>query len=173
MPADPAATPTTGTGSDGERFQDATQGLWDFTDGDVLVACPGCRAPALVRILARHETFLLHSSRELICGRCLLRRRTDASVLYRTGPRDPFFDEPLWLQTPCGGHVLWAFNEGHTAFLRDVVTARLREGVREPAAPRPYSDRLPRWVLDRMNRREVLAALDRLDALADEHRRGR
>jgi hypothetical protein len=47
-----------------------------------------------------------------------------------TGPDalvDNCFGLPLWLQTPCIGRTLWAFNARHLAYLKQFLQAELRE----------------------------------------------
>ncbi len=46
----------------------------------------------------------------------------------RDTPQDPLFRLALWLQTPCGSHVLWAFNYAHLDFLEGYVAASLEAG---------------------------------------------
>lgn len=36
---------------DGPRYQDDSDGVWTFTNEDILVLCPSCSAPAIVRII--------------------------------------------------------------------------------------------------------------------------
>ena len=78
----------------------------------------------------------------------------------------------LWLQTPCAGERLWAFNEEHLEFLRGAIGATLRERAtfrgfdgrehidkyygRIPAA-------LPTWMKLAKHRDEVLAALAKME----------
>ncbi|MFD4542021.1 hypothetical protein [Streptomyces bauhiniae] len=81
------------------------------------------------------------------------------------GGEDPFFQQPLWLQTRCGGHILWAFNEEHVDELSAYVGAQLRErgGVRPTMS---MFARLPAWMKRADNRSEVLAGLETLRELA-------
>src|SRR5438874_5956664 len=75
------------------------------------------------------------------------------------GPNDPFFDRPLWLQTPCCGHILWAYNSRHLDTLRSYVAADLRERTGPTMG---MLDRLPAWIKKANHRTEVLRAIDRL-----------
>lgn len=72
---------------------------------------------------------------------------------------DLCFGLPLWLNTTCAGHTLWAFNAAHLDLLRAYISAMLREGG-------PYSGsvgaRLPSW-LKRAKRTTVLRALSALE----------
>lgn len=80
------------------------------------------------------------------------------------GTEDPFFGEPLWLQTRCVGRILWAYNEAHIDELAAFVGARLRE--RGPTPTLAMVSRLPLWMKRADNRDEVLAGLDHLRDLA-------
>ncbi|GAA4048757.1 hypothetical protein [Nonomuraea soli] len=62
----------------------------------------------------------------------------------------------LWLQTPCRGHVLWAYDAEHLDFLERYVRAALRE--REPNRNAGLASRLPGWLKSAKNRHAVLAA---------------
>lgn len=67
------------------------------------------------------------------------------------------FGTPLWLRTECcGGHLLWANNTDHLAYLERYVAAGLRE---RPPGPAPLSWKLPAWMKDAKNRQEVLRAM--------------
>jgi hypothetical protein len=76
--------------------------------------------------------------------------------------RDDYFGLSLWLQTECGGHVLWAKNEGHLLFLERYVAADLRE--RTPNMNGSLPSRLPTWIKLAKHRDEVLRCLQRLRA---------
>jgi hypothetical protein len=81
------------------------------------------------------------------------------------GTEDPFFRQPLWLQTRCVGHILWAYNEQHIDELAAYVGAVLRE--RDASPTMAMFARLPVWMKRADNRAEVLAGLGRLRALAE------
>ena len=79
-------------------------------------------------------------------------------------PVDPFFGLPLFLQAPCCGNVLWAWNLEHLDLLTTIVGAALRE--RDRASTVTSNDtllgKLPRWVKAAKNREAVLACAGRL-----------
>ena len=76
-------------------------------------------------------------------------------------PYDPHFGFRLWLQTRCAGDVLWAYNAEHLAFLREYVSASVRE--RTPNANGSLASRLPRWIKQAQNRAAVIRAARRLE----------
>jgi hypothetical protein len=85
------------------------------------------------------------------------------------GPVDWYFHLPLWLQTPCCGETLWAYNARHLDFLEDFVRAALRERTRGEHGWRNQAlrTRLPKWMLAAKNRPDVLRCLGHLrDKLA-------
>jgi hypothetical protein len=67
---------------------------------------------------------------------------------------------PLWLQTPCAGQVLWAWNTWHLDFIGRYVSADLRE--RTPNINTSLASRLPRWIKSAKHRDEVLKGIARL-----------
>lgn len=76
---------------------------------------------------------------------------------------DNCFGLPLWLQTPCAGHTLWAFNPRHLAYLKGFLQAGLRE--RYGTANASVVSRLPGWLKQAKHRGEALRAVERLERL--------
>jgi len=74
---------------------------------------------------------------------------------------DPFFGLPLWFVGTVKGHELWAYNREHLTFLKNVVSAELRE--KAPNQNRTLSNRLPKWMLNRKNRDDVLKLIEKLE----------
>ncbi|WP_448317230.1 hypothetical protein [Streptomyces sp. CO7] len=121
----------------------------------------------------RYFSELLVQPRRLVCGGCgaVAEWKPEAqgpglvgAVL--GGSEDPFFRRPLWLQTRCAGHILWAYNEEHVDELSSYVRARLRErGGARPTMS--MFARLPAWMKASDNRAEVLAGLETLRTLAE------
>jgi hypothetical protein len=72
----------------------------------------------------------------------------------------------VWLQQPCCGEVLWAYNGPHLRFLAEYVGAELRErwpDTNEGWQPLGGLGRwLPRWVLLAKNRKAVLRGIEAL-----------
>src|ERR1700727_2817009 len=75
-------------------------------------------------------------------------------------PTDPAFGLSLWLQSPCCGDILWAYNATHLRALRDYVAASLRERTGQHWS---MFARLPKWMSAHKNRDAVLACIDRLE----------
>jgi hypothetical protein len=75
----------------------------------------------------------------------------------------------LWLQVPCAGHTLWAYNLAHVEYLERLVSAGLRlrhRPVDTTYVNKRLAARLPRWVLSAKHRATVLRGLAELRALA-------
>ena len=66
----------------------------------------------------------------------------------------------MYLVTNCCGEELWAYNQEHLDFLEAYVAADLRE--RKPNVNSSMASRLPKWMKDRKNRKDVLKGLQRL-----------
>lgn len=154
------------------RFNEQTE-LCQFTD-HVLVRCPRCAACAHLRWLSAHterrknRTVRLAGHR-LTCGACghttdwLREFSWQVPPVIGVGPVLHGFGLEVWLQAPCCGEVLWAYNEPHLRFLETYVGAELRE--RWPDTNEGWQDigglgrRLPRWMLLAKNREAVLRGL--------------
>lgn len=159
-----------------DRHYDPGGSLARFA-GRILVVCPRCGGRALVVPLPgtpepKYISELLFQPRRLVCGGCGAADDWNPEVqgagLVGTvlgGSEDPFFQRPLWLQTRCAGHILWAYNEEHVNELAAYIGARLRE--RGGARPtRSMFARLPVWMKVSGNRSEVLTSLQSLRELA-------
>ena len=149
------------------RFADHGQSVYAF-GAEFLVRCPRCGGRAVVRPRPATEApARLFTPRRLTCARCGYARDGDTGPLWIGGPVDWYFHQPLWLQTPCAGHTLWAYNAEHLAFLEGYVGAGLRQ--RRPNVNRSLASRLPRWLLDAKLRADVLVGTRRLrEHLADD-----
>ncbi|MGP3978037.1 hypothetical protein ACTWQF_29275 [Streptomyces sp. 8N114] len=143
----------------------------------ILVVCPGCGGRALVVLrpdleAPRYFSELMFMPRRLVCAACGTTDEWEAEVQGAAlvgaalgGTEDPFFRQPLWLQTRCVGHILWAYNERHIDELAAYVRAVLRQQVASPTMA--MFSRLPVWMKRADNRPEVLAGLGTLRALAE------
>ncbi|MET7485841.1 hypothetical protein [Streptomyces sp. NPDC005538] len=162
---------------DSARHRDDGVPLARFT-GRVLVVCPGCGGRAVVAPrpglpAPTYAMELLYQPRRLVCAGCGAVRDWTADLRDNGlvgaepgGTEDPFFRRPLWLQTRCVGHVLWAYDETHVDALSAYVGARLRErGVLSPTLA--MFARMPAWMKTSEHRAEILTGLKTLRALAD------
>ncbi|GLY19605.1 hypothetical protein Kisp01_66190 [Kineosporia sp. NBRC 101677] len=152
--------------------------------GRLLVTCPNCSGQALILPTPgtpynqeSHYDAVFHP-RRLTCTHCAavadwtMRRegKVGFGVCVSGGTSDPFFGHPLWLQTPCAGHVLWAYNGQHVEDLRAYVAASLRERGETRMNSSMFS-RLPLWMKAADNRGQVLAGLTKLHDLTAHVRR--
>jgi hypothetical protein len=137
------------------------QNLYDMMD-EILVVCPRCKSCAQITLVepGSRDWF---APRRLVCSHCAYTREWAEKEIHRgwydRRVVDDFFGEPLWLQEPCDGNVLWVYNLRHLNLIEGYVRAKLRE---HPA--RTLFNRLPRWVDAAKNRAVVLKALQRLRA---------
>jgi hypothetical protein len=79
--------------------------------------------------------------------------------------RDGYFGLQLWLQAPCCGHVLWAYNRRHLSLIEQYVAALLREHHRRPDFGwhnNSLVNRLPEWMIVAKHRQAVLHAIRKL-----------
>lgn len=165
-------------------FIDLGQTLEDFVE-TIYVRCPRCQKRAQVRRLSSDEEVLLADdsghhgawhfrrsfrSRKLSCLHCSYTSIWKEKVQRRGGPYDWYFQLPLWLQTPCCGKILWAFNEEHVSFLERYVSAKQRIKFYTEGKVRngTMASRLPIWIKSAKNRGEVVKGIERLKALSEK-----
>jgi hypothetical protein len=126
--------------------------------------CPRCDRWIPSRAWRRVEEGPRSERREARCPRCGNVVRGVIAWTTTGVPEDPFFGAPLWLQAPCCGDLLWAWNLRHLELLAAFVGATLRERPATGTGTGSMAWRLPRWMKLARNRAEVLAAIDRLRA---------
>jgi hypothetical protein len=131
-----------------------------------LVVCPKCGACADVRRLGERVVASTHA--QLTCTACGLTKRAKL-VGWTPGNRtDWYFNLPLWLQTNCLAHTLWAYNPKHLDIAEDYISAdlRRRRNIRRTCGCRYCSQAVetvfPRWMVLASHRDDVLKAIRRL-----------
>ncbi|WP_214842451.1 hypothetical protein [Exiguobacterium sp. s150] len=139
-----------------KRFQLESKTLVAFMY-DIRVRCPQCEQRADI---------VMKESLRLSCLACGYGRVYTEGV-YRTGGGafDPFFRLSLYLQTNCCGHVLWAYNRDHLAYMRAYVEADIRTSDGENSS---VESRLPKWMKQKHNREDVLRAIKRLEVVCEK-----
>jgi hypothetical protein len=119
-----------------------------------------------MQIRRRARTVPAGHSFALACDGCGATTTTTYSVEPVTVPDalvDNCFGLPLWMQTPCAGHTLWAFNARHLAYLKEFLEAEVRE--RRGTANASVISRLPAWLKSAKHRDDALRAVERLEHL--------
>jgi len=148
------------------RFRDTGKTIYEFGH-EILVHCPRCDSCA--QIVLRNDQQGL-ASRRLVCVKCGYIQDWDGKSIVVRGVYDGYFGLPLWLQTPCCGKILWAYNREHLDFLESYVKAGLRESFplkvyeigRVMWRNKSLASRLPTWMKRAKNRDEVLRGIERL-----------
>jgi ribosomal protein L37E len=153
------------------RFEDVGQTIYQFGD-EFLVRCPRCGQRAYVIRLfpPGSDTFAFRQvfdPRRCVCPRCGYIQEWHKKGICIGDAIDWYFHLPLWLQTPCCGHVLWAYNAAHLAFLECYVQATLRERLPNPNTNRSLASRLPLWIKYAANRKDVLKGIARLKSMQE------
>jgi len=77
-------------------------------------------------------------------------------------PEDWYFHRPLWLQAPCAGHTLWAYNLDHLNYVGKYIQADLREKQKDGSGWTSMLNRLPRWMKAANNRDAIRTAIEKL-----------
>ncbi len=157
------------------RFRDYNTALDTFAE-TVWVRCPQCQQRARSHRLPPPQNRHAPTAWRLTCTHCGYSKTSDRSskrpplpwwdsqgwwgqLRRYDGAVDPVFGLPLWLQTPCCGHVLWAYNIEHLDFLAHYVAATLRERQGDKGNHHSIAVRLPRWIKSAKNRETILNAI--------------
>jgi hypothetical protein len=136
------------------RFRDPATHATALT-GAVLAVCPSCGG--CVRVVPHGE------ARRAACPACTWTREAGPGTATYGDATDPFLGLPLWLRTPLGEHVLWAYDAEHLDLLTAYFAASLRERAPRDGRASSMLETLPRW-LKTARPDDVRAALDRLRA---------
>jgi hypothetical protein len=142
------------------RFKDNGKSLVSF-GRDLLVNCPRCRRCARLHFADARSPM----ERAIVCVHCGYSEKNHVKALPAYSYRSDWHRRlDLWLQVPCGVHVLWALNEEHLSFLEGYVSAKIRE--RRPSefgwSNQSLAGRLPRWLTAAKSRDNVTRGLERL-----------
>jgi len=156
-----------------------------------LVRCPRCDQCAEVTGYhpnGENKPYLCIG--RLVCPHCGLVSKTQRGAWRSSEPTDQFYKYPLWLQTRCCGHILWAYDLEHLRMItkyieaiqrprpKHTVTMRVhthghpnapKEGIYKPHLWKSIATmtaRLPRWMVLGNNRLKVQQGLKRLEAKA-------
>jgi hypothetical protein len=150
----------------GNRYRDTRLTIYDL-GGEFLVRCPRCAAQARVAPLGLVAGSRIAVDARCACTRCGHQREHHGSRVALQDGADWYFGLPLWLQTPCCGRTLWAYNARHLAFLEEYVRAQLREAPTAEgwARNRTLASRLPHWIKSGRHRDDILAGIERLKRL--------
>lgn len=161
-----AATPARPTRKQGSsmtrRFRDPGRQIYHFDDL-FLVRCPQCAHCATVtRVQMAHDS--TPPLARIVCLACGYSKDSQEAGFCGEGPVDGYFGLPLWLQIPCCGHTLWAFNTRHLELVEQFVAASLREKSGMAWAHLGYTlvDRLPEWIQRGNNRAAILHCIAKL-----------
>ncbi len=150
-----------------KEFKDNGEYIYNFGD-EFLVECSKCQSLARVVISGELDKNLpIYSPKKLICPNCGLNKTLSSKEMRVSvnGSFDMHFGLPLWLQIPCCGDTLWAYNEKHLEFIENYVAAKLR--VRKPNVNQSFVSRLPQWIKSAKNRDEILKAIAKLRGKLD------
>jgi hypothetical protein len=159
-----------------QRLKEEGVRLEDFGNS-FLVVCPKCsgRATVIDRGAGIKPQIILTCA---ACGRSETWRCLGPGVMYSTDQGnyrpghvcvgaafDWYFHLPLWLQLPCCGETLWAYNAAHLGFLESYVGAVLRERRRDENdgwSNQSLASRLPAWMKVAKHRTEIMKCLSKL-----------
>ncbi|MEE3718420.1 hypothetical protein V2H45_16895 [Tumidithrix elongata RA019] len=156
------------------RFRDIGQTIYDFGHS-FWVHCPQCDRLSTVMPfsesaseaapLPQTQTHKIFDRHRLSCKYCGYSKDWQGNSVTIGGDRDWYFNLTLWLQIPCCGEILWAYNAEHLDFLENFVRAKLRERSPDPKLGwqnQSLASRLPNWLQSAKNRQQILHGIAKL-----------
>lgn len=103
---------------------------------------------------------------EVKCQNCEQEKKYDVhySLTYSDNKQatDPYFGLQLWLQIQVNDNILWAYNFDHLHYLKNYVSAKLRETV--SGGKYSLAWKLPNFIKLAKNRDKILKAITRLES---------
>lgn len=159
------------------RFNAYNESVYSFIT-NILVVCPSCSNQALVRTTGKLTEDNEHEIK-LVCSGCGMNKYyaekpavkftlTGSNKVYKTrhyvmgSNVDPYFHLPLWIQKEMPDGILWAYNYEHLDFLKNHISAELRERDITNIQNKSIGSRLPKWMTSKKNRQSVLAVIEKL-----------
>lgn len=159
-----------------DRFRHGDVRIEDF-GAEFLVVCPKCSQRA--HVLNRGAKAQPQISLTCVdCGHSQSWKCHRPGVIYSASLEhyeagtvcigaavDWYFHLPLWLQIPCCGETLWAYNAEHLQFLESYVGATLRGRARDQEtgwSNQSLASRLPSWMKQAQHRALILRCLAKL-----------
>lgn len=147
--------------------------IYDFT-AEVEVVCPNCSKKALVKTDKFHD-----ENAKLICIQCRYSKISNKSPAKNIKTKDynallqnavviaagidPYFRLPLWRTAYIGANLFWVYNMAHLNFIKDFVSAKLRERDNSEMRNKSLGSRLPKWITSSKNRALILKTIERLE----------
>lgn len=128
-----------------ERFNGYEKSLNDFSD-EILIVCNNCNEKA---ILKKNDKCF-----KVTCLKC------GYNKMYSNSLNNPV--HKLWLRIELNDGDLWAYNLEHLEFLKNHISAGLRERTLENISNKSIGSRLPKWMTSKKNRVDVLKAIEKL-----------
>ena len=150
------------------RHTDDGTTIHDFTNR-FLVRCPECQSRATV-VRDKRDLDVHPWRARFCCTECVTTKDGKLGGWSDREPVDWVFGYDLWLQMPCCGHTLWAYNQSHLRFLESYVSADHRIGLSPENAQlmgvrnSTLASSLPSWMISRKNRESVLRPIRKLMA---------
>lgn len=159
---------------DANRFVDPRLSTYAMMD-EILAVCPRCSNCCRIFPInvpeERTGKPTVFDDRRVVCTQCGFTKDCKAGNVSGRREDDPmvesYFELPLWLQTPCCGYTLWAYNWRHLNLIGEYVAATLREQHKLPTGGwfnGTLLNKLPRWISAAKNRNDVLKAIEKLRA---------
>ncbi len=143
-----------------QRFQ-SDKTIYHFAH-EFLVKCPRCLQCAYVKDQGRDVSPHII----LRCPSCSYsrQRQHQGGEVVIGAAVDWYFHLPLWLQTPCCGKNLWAYNYEHLTFIENFVGAKHRENLNGKYgwSNGSLTNRLPLWIKQAKNRDGVLRSIKKM-----------
>lgn len=115
------------------RFRDTGQKIYDFGHS-FWVHCPQCDRRSTIVQFGENSpnAYRIFDHHRLTCPSCGYSKDWKRNSVTINSDRAEYFDLALWLQIPCCGQILWAYNAEHLDFLENYVIAKFKRAIARP-----------------------------------------
>lgn len=141
---------------------------------EIYVICQNCEKKAIIKFEKFQDIHV-----KLVCPNCGFNRNSDKKYLGYSSTKnssdisenmivfgggiDPYFHITLWYTANVGENLFWAYNYEHLNFIKNFVSAKLRERDIENRVNKSLGSRLPKWITSNKNREMILKIILKLE----------
>lgn len=139
---------------------------------EIVIKCNNCNQKSLI-IIENFDPFIIGKVICKGCGYNTIITKNDSYVIcgedniiieFKINTNKSYhYNFVLWYATSFDENLLWAFNMEHLRFLKEFISAKLRERDISSMKNRSLGSRLPKWMTSKNNRSRILKLIEKLE----------